>query len=224
MLASEPRGVGSVPGFRISSAQVRSRSNVLDAIRCSEVNVAVWRRSLDVDLREEMARFLARPPLPWFDRDAVSARELSELGPRLLGGSGVAFQEDLRRLGERFLALAGAGDCRVGFGRILTDKCRKFHADYVRLRMVVTYEGPGTEWVPDGAVARERTIEPHPDPAVANRQIVRDATAVGRARTGDVVLLKGHGWPGNEGRGAIHRSPPIEDAGAAPVVLVLSVS
>ena len=28
------------------------------------------------------------------------------------------------------------------------------------------------------------------------------------AGPGDVLLLKGSGWPGRQGRGAVHRSPP----------------
>ena len=37
---------------------------------------------------------------------------------------------------------------------------------------------------------------------------------------GDVVLLKGESWHGNEGRGAVHRSPPMP-SGAARLMLSL---
>jgi hypothetical protein len=36
-----------------------------------------------------------------------------------------------------------------------------------------------------------------------------DPTRVGRAEPFDLVLLKGCAWPGNEQRGAIHRSPMV---------------
>lgn len=37
---------------------------------------------------------------------------------------------------------------------------------------------------------------------------MRPGAAVRRMKPGDVGLLKGKGFPGNEARGAVHRSPP----------------
>ncbi|WP_280109885.1 DUF1826 domain-containing protein [Azospirillum sp. B506] len=38
---------------------------------------------------------------------------------------------------------------------------------------------------------------------------------------GDVALLKGEGWPGNRGRGLVHRSPPAAPSGAPRLLLCL---
>ncbi len=38
--------------------------------------------------------------------------------------------------------------------------------------------------------------------------------------TGDIVLLKGEGWYGNEGLGAVHRSPAVKQ-GEKRVVLTM---
>lgn len=51
--------------------------------------------------------------------------------------------------------------------------------------------------------------------------VLRDGATMQRAEPGSVVLLKGHSWPGNEGRGAIHRSPPIEKVGERRLLLKL---
>lgn len=39
----------------------------------------------------------------------------------------------------------------------------------------------------------------------------RDEVHAQEAGPGDVLLLKGHGWPGNEGGGAVHKSPDLSD-------------
>jgi len=58
----------------------------------------------------------------------------------------------------------------------------------------------------------------------ANRAIVPDAQAIRRASAGHVVLLKGELYPGNAGNGAVHRSPPIAEAGERRLVLTLDAS
>lgn len=50
--------------------------------------------------------------------------------------------------------------------------------------------------------------------------LMRPGAQIVRAAAGDVVLLKGDSWPGNAGRGAIHRSP-AQSANEARLVLTL---
>jgi hypothetical protein len=80
--------------------------------------------------------------------------------------------------------------------------------DRTGIRLLCTYRGPGTQWLPDAGVDRQRLQE-----------VPGDYPAVAEAPAFAVVLLKGSAWPGNESRGAIHRSPPVP-AGAAPRVLL----
>lgn len=98
--------------------------------------------------------------------------------------------------------------------------CPRFHVDRVALRLLVTYRGPATEWLDDAAVDRSKLggggADALPD---AQCGLVLGPGAVGRARPYDIVLLKGCGWPGNEARGAIHRSPAVP-AGLAPRLLL----
>jgi hypothetical protein len=51
--------------------------------------------------------------------------------------------------------------------------------------------------------------------------MITDAERVRCANTGDVLVLKGELWPNNRGRGAIHRSPPIEGTGSRRLVLII---
>jgi hypothetical protein len=78
--------------------------------------------------------------------------------------------------------------------------CPRFHTDRVPARLLVTYAGRGTEWLPENLVTRPGQSGPLPDQSVSEVDIeVLPA--------GGVSLLKGESWVGNEGRGLVHRSP-----------------
>jgi hypothetical protein len=62
--------------------------------------------------------------------------------------------------------------------------------------------GKATQWLPnadDDLVSLNRSKMPS--------QEVDELTILS-AKQGDVLLLKGDAWPKNDGKGAIHRSPP----------------
>lgn len=124
---------------------------------------------------------------------------------------------DLLGLLTRFSALAGSSRLRVSFGAIRSDQCTKFHVDYVRLRMITTYTGPGTEWLPDTAACRSALEQPIECPREANRRIVSREDTVRHARPGEVLLMQGAHDPTQ--LGVVHRSPPIQGSGRIRVVL-----
>jgi hypothetical protein len=107
---------------------------------------------------------------------------------------------------------------KIFFGPIYGERCSKFHVDYVRYRLITTYVGPGTEWVPDDAVDRAALEHPPLGVSAANRLIVRDEAQIQRASTGEVLVLKGK----LEGDGAVHRSPLVMGTGQVRVVLIVS--
>lgn len=101
------------------------------------------------------------------------------------------------------------GTKAIGLRLRLLDKamCPRFHVDNVPVRLVCTYGGLGTEWLPEAAVNRERLGHRSgglPDHASG---LMLDPDAVRRLPAGAIALLKGEKWPGNQGRGAVHRSP-----------------
>lgn len=128
---------------------------------------------------------------------------------------------DIARLVDRLRAVTGRPLLQASLATVDTDKCRKFHVDYRSIRLVCTYAGPGTEWVDDAGVDRSMLGQPSPCIDRANAKIVTRPGAVHRALPGDVILLKGE--LGNEGRGVVHRSPPIEATRDRRLVLTLDV-
>lgn len=127
---------------------------------------------------------------------------------------------DLALLLDGFARLADTSRLRVCFGVVHHDQCRKFHVDQVRYRLVTTYLGPGTEWVAADAVRRGALGQPYESVEAANLAIVADPAAVRHAAPGDLLVMKGARH--EHGRGAVHRSPPVEHLGALRVVLAVS--
>jgi hypothetical protein len=79
--------------------------------------------------------------------------------------------------------------------------CPRFHVDHVPVRLITTYAGVGSQWLMEGVMDRRRLAQPEAEPA--------DASLIQQMRSGDVALLKGEKWQGNEGYGLIHRSPQL---------------
>ncbi len=92
---------------------------------------------------------------------------------------------------------------------VTDDKCCKFHTDNVTIRLICTYAGPGTEWIRNEDVVRENLARTDVDPETANRSVLRARDVVHHCAAGDLLLLKGESFDGNQGSGAVHRSPPI---------------
>lgn len=84
----------------------------------------------------------------------------------------------------------------IAFGKM----CPSFHRDNVPARLLCTYRGPGTEYVP----------ERHQD----------DPHRIRRMNTGSVELFRGSRWSADEPCGLLHRSPPVK-AGFGPRLLLV---
>lgn len=95
---------------------------------------------------------------------------------------------------------SGTPRVRVRLEAVRGDSCHRFHIDRVRLRLLCTYRGPGTEY---GVASSGET------PATVH-QLAR----------GDAALFRGRLWPG-ETTGLVHRSPPLTGTGQTRLLLVM---
>jgi hypothetical protein len=102
---------------------------------------------------------------------------------------------------------------RLRLDAVTGDACRRWHRDCVPLRLICTYRGPGTQWVP---------------PAWGDAVIAQPDADTAQAlsfQAGDVALFKGCGWAGQTHDGGIvHRSPRIAGTGITRLVLVLDAA
>ena len=175
---------------------------VLTEILADDVNLATWQRRLPAQVEDFAGLLLSQGQLLADERVVeVNEQQVPVLPGLLKEASDLhgyeGFVADVVWLVEAFTCLLGAR--RIGLRlRVLEGAmCPRFHVDHVPLRLLSTYAGAGSEWLEEGRLDRSRLqFEP---PPVDNIQ---------RLVAGEVALLKGERWLGNEGGGLIHRSPP----------------
>ncbi len=87
-------------------------------------------------------------------------------------------------------------DNTIRFSLGSTRGCTRYHTDNISMRLLVTYEGCGTEWLPEEA-ANYNAYES----GAPNDEIVLDPSAIQFMKTWDIALFRG----GQEG--VLHRTP-----------------
>lgn len=176
---------------------------VLAEIYQPGINLAVWEGGLDWQARlgaETLCR--ARPGFLCNSHGTAAAVDADvrrrwptepALNPLL-----VAVTDCARMFSELFEPPA------IGLRITALDRamCPRFHVDRIPVRMIVTFCGPGTEWLPNDAMDRNHlgASGAASSPQQHQQQL----------RAGDVALMKGENWLGNEGNGLVHRSPAVQ--------------
>ncbi|VVQ29375.1 MULTISPECIES: DUF1826 domain-containing protein [Pseudomonas] len=188
----------------------------LTRILDDDTNLAVWQRQLPLHISDfaQLLLSLNEPlgqslclELPHEDAEP----DLTGLASGFRDLEGYeGFIADLKWLVSAFACLLGAK--RIGLRLRVLDKamCPRFHVDHVPVRLITTYAGVGSQWLKEGAMDRQQLGQANAEPQAQIQQL----------KSGDVALLKGEKWHGNEGFGLIHRSPQPA-AGERRLILTL---
>lgn len=118
--------------------------------------------------------------------------------------------DDILGLLELFKQVSKTSSFRLLLATINTNMCRKFHTDINNLRMLCTYVGPGTLWLPEEAINHRALRAKRSD-------FILDKNLIQQVDTGDALILKGALYP--ESKAIIHRSPTIEETGEKRLLL-----
>jgi hypothetical protein len=193
------------------------------------VNVVVWHRPVVAAIERfaESLPFVVGPPAR-IVADPASAgfgRRVESLVPAAAAAAdpegAAALAHDAAQLAAAFAELTDADELLVSFEAPEVATCPRFHVDRLGIRLLVTYAGPGTEWIADADCdrswlgARGHGQDDH------STGLLRPNAVVRRVARFAVVLLKGEAFPGARGFGAVHRSP--DPAGAPRLLLRLDV-
>jgi Protein of unknown function (DUF1826) len=195
--------------------EVRSR-DACASIAEANANICVWNR------RGAVVIFDTCEVTPVDIRvDARSkTRARRQLGDAF-GALPSTLAADILDLCDLYFSLTDCATVHVQLAFVHTDKCRRFHVDNLGLRLLCTYSGPGTEWLPDAYAHRQAVYDCECPAHARNDALVKDPRQIKKVRTGDVVIMKGERFPGNAGAGIIHRSPPIQSSGISRLVLTI---
>ncbi len=192
---------------------------VLSRISDTGVNLCLWQRQGQEEITREVAA-LDGSSLPDV-RCPTSQASFDDDVARLLQRQGLdplAFKHwraDLRQVADLYFKVSQGYDVTLRLETLDDTRCPRFHVDRTHLRLLCTYHGPGTEWLTDAQVDREAQ-----NTGASNEDIIRFGEP-SRFETFWVGILKGASYPGNAGRGLMHRSPPTTGFGQTRVLFCL---
>lgn len=174
-------------------------------------NLVVWQRSLSEELLAHLAQCIEENPRLNLEK-SIRANAIIEdinefLTPR---GFNDEFTDNIASLVDMFCYLFDLK--RVGLRLKVLEQamCPRFHVDWVPCRLVTTFSGTGTQWLPHDKVDRTKLGTGNNGMPDDQSGLYAEPNAIQTLAVGDVALLKGEGWEGNEGAGLVHRSPPNE--------------
>ena len=170
----------------------------LAAIYDEAITMAAWRRRLSEDVTH-YAQWLVGH-MPSFQTRVIT--NASHVGAQLNtelpdGEHKPQLIDDVCLVVDMFSCLFELENVGLRLAVLQKPMCPKFHVDRVPCRLLCTYVGEGTEWLDNQYVQR-------PD---GGKVITLPTSKPNQLAPGDVALLKGESWEGNEGRGLVHRSP-----------------
>jgi len=198
------------------NAAIGNDVGVLRKIHLSNKNIVIYRRGM-ASLTQELLQV---------SKKCIEFRASGNLGRIALLldryfaekiSMRTALKEDILHLLEIFEGVSGASTFRLVWASVETTMCPRFHADHNVLRMLCTYYGPGTLWLPDHAVDREAYLS-----GKSNPNILLEEGQVQQVGTGDVVILKGALYPG--ATPILHRSPGIDENGGQRILLSIDAN
>jgi hypothetical protein len=188
-----------------TSATISTLPRVFKDIKNKNCNIAIWRRQLSFDADI----LLISDPKSF--RTVVRVDECHSLlqsavvqAGYIEGAALTNLVNDISNLCKIFQPFVCTQEIELRLEVIDGDACRKFHSDFVTLRLISTYSGPGTQWLDSGGNQTGEGVEPN---------------SINEMAPGEVGLFKGRLTTNDP---VIHRSPPIKGTGKKRLVLVLN--
>jgi hypothetical protein len=200
----------SLQPFQFRKGMEDTQHTVLTDIYQEDTNMVVWKRNLANNLEQAADAIIeSQPTLE--ELLVVSPEEAFDSVKKLLGGSPEAevLAEDIANLVDMFCCLF---DLKRGALRMtVLDRamCPRFHVDRVPCRLVTTYQGIATEWLPHNVADRSKLGTGNMGKPNELSGLFDNISDIQQLQSGDVGLMKGELWHNNEGAGLIHRSPQV---------------
>ena len=197
--------------YKFRGPSVSDEPSVFGDIYKEEINIAIWQRSLDSLLTNSAIKFIEDNPT-FHTAMTVSLDKVAASLDEEIGSSDYAIlTADISELVDMFCYLFELK--KVGLRLKVLDRamCPKFHVDRVPCRLLTSYSGKGTEWLPNHLVDRSKLGTGSNGKPDSESGLYHKSEEINQLTTGDVALLKGENWFDNEFGGLVHRSPSLSD-------------
>lgn len=197
--------------------------NVLVDIYQDNTNMVVWQRSLPNNLKHSINDFLNSNPRFQSSMTVTPTSVLSRIREVLRDDKQGPLCENIAELVDMFCTLFELE--RAGLRLTVLDRamCPRFHVDQVPCRLVTTFQGTATQWLHHQTVDREKLGAGSNGKSDSESGLYTSPADIQQLNSGDVALLKGERWEGNENAGLVHRSPALT-AGERRLIMTLDFS
>lgn len=194
-------------GFQAALAE----PSILTDIYQPERNIAIWQRTLPTTMTQDIKQMLDEArPLALVQSATPDDAAAWVRGKLQEYACAEALANDIALIVDMFCCLFDVQEAGLRLTTLDSPMCPKFHVDRVPCRLVTTYVGTATEWLENEAIDRSKLGAGSLGQPDHLSGLFRDQNAIQKMQPGDVALLKGSGWEGNEHGGLVHRSPNIE--------------
>ena len=196
---------------------------VLADIYQEDINIAIWQRPVSERLENAVNEFLATKPRFETAMSVSPDRAHAEVSKAIGGTAATELADNVAELVDMFCYLFGLQRAGLRLATLNRAMCPRFHVDRLPCRLITTYHGVATEWLPHEAVDRSKLGPRSSGKSDLDSGLFANQSDIQRLTCGDVALLKGELWTGNEDAGLVHRSPAVPD-GENRLLLTLDVS
>ncbi len=200
-----------------------SDPSVFGDIYQEENNIVIWQRKLSETLTLAVGEFLQAKPSFQTAMTVTPESALASINEAFGEEAPSELSENIAELVDMFCCLFELK--RVGLRLTVLDRamCPRFHVDKVPCRLVTTFQGIATEWLPQQSVDREKLGAGNNGESDSESGLYKNQQDIQQLNYGDVALLKGERWEGNENAGLVHRSPALAE-GKRRLLLTLDFS
>ncbi|MEM7304921.1 MAG: DUF1826 domain-containing protein [Pseudomonadota bacterium] len=191
-------------------ASVGDQPSIFTDIFKEDINIAIWRRALSAEIKDYAQVFLKAhknyrqslvvKPDNAFEKLTESESKLSQ---------SKALCQNISELVEMFCLLFGVKQVGLRLTTLDHSMCPRFHVDRVPGRLVCTYHGVSTEWLPHNEIDRSKLGNGNNGLPDEESGLFQSPHSIKQLNVGDVAILKGELWDGNENAGLVHRSPQV---------------
>ncbi len=210
---------GTAP-TKVRRASWGKESLIFTDIYQEDINIVTWQRDLAQSLKDSVSEFLVSNPGFQSTLTVTPQSALSDIQKAFGSVDQSILVENIAELVDIFCSLFEISHAGLRLSALDRAMCPKFHVDKVPCRLVTTFQGVATQWLPHHAVDRTKLglgSNGLPDKESGLYQHHDD---IQQLSCGDVALLKGEVWYNNENAGLVHRSPALS-AGKNRLLLTL---
>ena len=203
MIIANQQNINTKKHYSISN-DISKISNIFNR----EINISIWKRNLNSNILHASEILLLKNSDLQFSELVNKNFSIDFLVDKIGADKKlIPFYEDIQYLTKLFCELFDIKDAWLRIDAIDKPMCPRFHADHLKCRLVTTYYGPGTQWLPNSLVNRNKLGHGNNGLADDISGLFSKKSDIENLDVGDIGLLKGEAWVNNEGLGLVHRSP-----------------